>query len=88
MNKVTFDFHHIADVPAFYREFSHQFALDEHFGANLDALWDVVTGGIGLPVEIEFIHLNAAKKRRFGALILLFEAAEEELYGELLFNIN
>ena len=38
-----------------------------------------MTGDIGLPVEIEFTHLNARSKRRFGAIILLFEEAEEEL---------
>ncbi|MDN5679692.1 MAG: barstar family protein [Ewingella sp.] len=87
MNKVVFDFNHIPDLPAFYSEFSRQFGLSESFGANLDALWDEVTGGITLPVEIDFAHLNASRKRRFGALILLFEEAEEELDGELRFNV-
>lgn len=88
MNKVTFDFHHIADAPAFYREFARSFALDESFGANLDALWDAVTGGIELPVEIEFVHMNGAKKRRFDVFILLFEEAEEELNGSLCFSLR
>ena len=87
MNKVSFDFNHIPDLPAFYAEFVRQFELTERFGANLDALWDEVTGGITLPVEIEFINLNASRKRRFGALILLFEEAEEELEGELRLNL-
>lgn len=88
MAKVEFDFEQIQDVLAFYRDFAHKFALGEEFGANLDALWDVVTVDIGLPVEIEFIHLNARSKRRFGAIILLFEEAEEELDGSLRFNIR
>lgn len=88
MNKVVFDFDHIPNLVTFYSEFARQFALNEHFGANLDALWDEVTGGIKLPVEIEFAHLNASRKRRFGALILLFEEAEEELDGELRFNVH
>src|SRR5476649_738187 len=88
MNKVSFDFNHIPDLPAFYAEFVRQFALTESFGANLDALWDEVTGGIALPVEIDFTHLNASRKRRFGALILLFEEAEEELEGKLRFNVQ
>ncbi|QLK59648.1 hypothetical protein GE278_02110 [Enterobacteriaceae bacterium Kacie_13] len=87
MNKVSFDFNHIPDLPAFYAEFARQFSLTESFGANLDALWDEVTGGIALPVEIDFINLNASRKRRFGALILLFEEAEEELEGELRLNL-
>lgn len=87
MNKVSFDFSQIPDVPTFYRQFAQKFALPESFGENLDALWDVVTGDIALPVEIEFVNLTAHKKRRFGALVLLFEEAEEELEGDLRFNI-
>jgi ribonuclease inhibitor len=41
-----------------------------------------VTGGLlPLPLDIEFIHLNDKQRRRFGALILLFDEAEEELEG-------
>ncbi|MFO6299336.1 barstar family protein [Rahnella selenatireducens] len=87
MKKVSFDFNHIPDLPAFYGEFVRQFELTDEFGANLDALWDEVTGGIALPVEIDFLNLNASRKRRFGALILLFEEAEEELEGELRLNL-
>ncbi|MBS0970456.1 hypothetical protein CYR40_00670 [Chimaeribacter arupi] len=88
MGKVVFDFNQIPDLPRFYGEFAREFALGDGFGANLDALWDVVTGRLGLPVEIEFVNLNARKKRRFGALVLLFEEAEEELEGGLRFNIR
>jgi ribonuclease inhibitor len=50
-------------------------------------LWEAVTGGLlPLPLEIEFIHLSDKQRRRFGALILLFDEAEEELEGELRFN--
>lgn len=50
-------------------------------------LWDVVTGSqLPLPLEIEFIHLPDKLRRRFGALILLFDEAEEELEGQLRFN--
>jgi ribonuclease inhibitor len=88
MVRIEFDFNQIPDLPAFYQQFADRFALGEGFGANLDALWDVVTGDISLPVEIEFTNLNARRKRRFGAIILLFEEAEEELEGNLRFNIR
>ncbi|CNH91137.1 putative ribonuclease inhibitor [Yersinia aldovae] len=88
MVKVVFDFDHIPDFPAFYAAFRQKFSLSEEFGANLDALWDVVTGEIALPVEIEFIHFNPRHKRRFGAIVLLFEEAEEELAGSLRFNMT
>ncbi|MCT8156463.1 hypothetical protein H0Z14_26465, partial [Klebsiella aerogenes] len=38
------------------------------------------------PLEIEFVHLDEKQRRRFGALILLFDEAEEELEGQLRFN--
>ena len=54
---------------------------------NLDALWSAVTGGrLPFPLEIEFVHLDEKQRRRFGALILLFDEAEEELEGQLRFN--
>ncbi|WP_413736834.1 hypothetical protein ACL2XP_01570 [Sodalis sp. RH21] len=88
MGKVSFDFNQIPDLPAFYRDFGRQFALAEPCDANLDELWHTVTSRVPLPVEIEFIHLSASKKRRFGALILLFDEAEEELDGRLRFNLR
>lgn len=45
-------------------------------------------GGVPLPLEIEFVHLSEENRRRFGALILLFDEAEEELDGQLRFNIR
>ncbi len=89
MVKVSFDFNQIPDFPAFYHDFGRQFALPEPGDtANLDELWQTVTRRLPLPVEIEFIHLHGAKKRRFGALILLFDEAEEELEGQLRFNLH
>lgn len=41
----------------------------------------VTSGLLPLPLEIEFIHLSDKQRRRFGALILLFDEAEEELEG-------
>ncbi|OTA19271.1 Barstar [Xenorhabdus beddingii] len=87
MKKVEFDFDQIPDLATFYREFKQRFDLGDDFGANLDALWDAVTGGIQLPVEINFIHLTSQKRIRFASLVLLFEEAEEELEGELRFNV-
>ncbi|NHB93004.1 barstar family protein [Photorhabdus cinerea] len=87
MHKVEFDFDRIPDLNMFYQQFSEQFELGDEFGNNLDALWDVVTGGIGLPVEVNFIHFTQQKRRHFASLVLLFEEAEGELEGELSFNI-
>lgn len=89
MNISTFDFHHIASKEDFYRAFSRAFGLLQNTIGDLDALWEVVTaGGIPLPQEIVFTHLSEPARRRFAALILLFEEAEEELGGQLRFNMQ
>jgi len=41
-----------------------------------------------LPLEIEFVNLGSGQRRRYGALILLFDEAEEELDGEFRFNVK
>ncbi|ENA0610954.1 barstar family protein [Enterobacter bugandensis] len=87
MKMYTFDFDEIDSQEAFYREFIRAFDLEPGSVTNLDTLWDVVTGSqLPLPLEIEFIHLPEKLRRRFGALILLFDEAEEELEGQLRFN--
>ena len=88
MNISTFDFQQIASKEDFYRAFSQSFGIAPRAINDLDTLWDVVMrGGLPLPHEIVFTHLSAAERRRFGALILLFEEAEEELEGQLRFNV-
>ena len=87
MKTYTFDFDEIDSQEDFYREFIRVFDLERESVTNLDTLWDVVTGSLlPLPLEIEFIHLPDKLRRRFGALILLFDEAEEELEGQLRFN--
>lgn len=82
MATYTFDFDEIAEQQDFYREFSRTFGLTREKVNNLDSLWEAVTAGLlPLPLEIEFIHLSDNQRRRFGAIILLFDEAEEELEG-------
>ncbi|MBL7637186.1 barstar family protein [Atlantibacter hermannii] len=89
MQIYTFDFDEITDQADFYRDFTQMFGLTKQQVNNLDGLWEVVTEGyLPLPLEIEFVHLSEENRRRFGALILLFDEAEEELEGQLRFNIR
>lgn len=89
MKSYTFDFNHIGNQNDFYREFTRTFSLAEVQIRDLDSLWEAVTNSqLPLPLEIEFIHLDEAQHRRYGALILLFDEAEEELEGMLRFNVR
>lgn len=89
MNIYSFDFDGIDNQSAFFRAFAHRFGLEQEKIRDLDSLWEVVTGGtLPLPLEIEFVHLPERRRRRYGALILLFDEAEEELEGLLRFNVR
>ncbi|ELY4522904.1 barstar family protein [Cronobacter turicensis] len=89
MKSYSFDFSTMASQQDFYRAFAETFGIAPERVDDLDSLWQVVTEeGLPLPLEIVFLHVTAEVKRRFGALILLFEEAEEELEGQLLFNIR
>ncbi|RWR01553.1 hypothetical protein ED28_13780 [[Pantoea] beijingensis] len=89
MRKESFDFNEIVDQAHFFRQFSERFALTRRPVIDLDGLWEAVTESqLPLPVEIEFIHLGTGQRRRYGALMLLFDEAEEELDGQLRFNIR
>ncbi|MEG1212280.1 MAG: barstar family protein [Leclercia sp.] len=89
MNIYTFDFDEIDSQEDFYREFTRTFGLGRDTVTNLDSLWEVVTSNqLPLPLEIEFVHLPEKLRRRFGALILLFDEAEEELEGQIRFNVR
>ncbi|HBM9258261.1 TPA: hypothetical protein L0X66_002613 [Citrobacter freundii] len=89
MNIYTFDFDEIEDQGDFYREFTRTFGLAREKVVDLDSLWEVVIGDVlPLPLEIEFVHLPNKLRRRYGALILLFDEAEEELEGQLRFNVR
>lgn len=89
MKTERFDFNEIVDQSHFFRQFSERFDLEARRISDLEALWEVVTGEeLPMPVEIEFVNLGQGQRRRYGALILLFDEAEEELEGQLRFNIK
>lgn len=89
MNIYTFDFDEIEDQDDFYREFARMFGLAKEKVSDLDSLWDIIMSeALPLPLEIEFVHLADKSRRRYGALILLFDEAEEELEGQLRFNVR
>lgn len=83
MKIVSFNFHNIADVEEFYRQFVVKFAIEMNFGANLDALWDALTGMIELPARVTLRHLAEHKDAaQFDAIIAVMREAEKETDGE------
>lgn len=79
---VRFDFRTIRTTDDFYQQFSDKFQLP-YFGCNTDALWDMLTGGIDLPVILAFEHITARQRRLFSAIIGTCRDAEEEWPGDI-----
>jgi len=89
MRTESFDFDEIVDQAHFFRQFSHRFALTDLTVTDLEGLREVIKAGVlSFPLKIIFIHLGKGQKPRYGALIQLFEEAEEELEGQLRFSIR
>ncbi|GIP24350.1 barstar family protein [Paenibacillus sp. J22TS3] len=84
MHSITLDgrqLHTREDLHAALRE-----ALDlpSHYGNNLDALWDCLTGWVEMPVTIRWVHYEESEKKlgEYSQLVLqLFKEAEEEIPG-------
>lgn len=85
MKKVIFDFSNIGSMSDFYLQFVDIFLLPDWFGNNLDALWEMLTVQINLPVEIVFLHFDK-QSLDFSSLFSLFKDAEEDLDGLLTFT--
>lgn len=52
----------LRSLDGFYDELSRQLSLPEHFGRNLDALWDVLATDIEGPFDIIWQHADVSKK--------------------------
>ncbi len=52
----------IQSLDEFYSEIARKLHLPDHFGRNLDALWDVLTTDVKGPVELVWEDSEASKK--------------------------
>lgn len=88
MKQVIFDFDAINSMEEFYAAAIDKLQLPEYFGNNLDAMWDSLTAGIELPVDIKFINLTVKQLEIFDDMIFLFEDAAINLEEELFFEYS
>ena len=85
---IILDFDNIHSLQAFYSVCKKKLQLPDHFGNNLDALWDCITAYLELPIIINFINLTPYHLKKFQKQIELFRDAEKELDGELTFEYH
>ncbi|AQX06464.1 barstar family protein [Elizabethkingia meningoseptica] len=81
MKEVYIDFSQIGDYEEFYEQLKEKLPLPDYFGDNLDALYDVITGDIELPLHIEFVNLSVDQLETFEDLLETMEDAEENAEG-------
>lgn len=79
MKTIYIDFTDIGDDEDFYTQLKEKIILPEHFGNNLDALSDIITGGLEMPLHLEFVNMTVDQLETFEDLLTTLEDAEEEL---------
>ncbi|KAB1228882.1 MULTISPECIES: barstar family protein [Chryseobacterium] len=79
MKTVYIDFTDIGDYEDFYTQLKEKIQLPEHFGDNLDALFDSITGDVEMPLHIEFVNMTVDQLEIFEDLLTTLEDAEEEV---------
>lgn len=81
MKTVYVDFTDIGDYEDFYIQLKEKIILPDYFGDNLDALFDVITGELEMPVHIEFVNMSVDQLEVFEDLLTTLEDAEGEMEG-------
>jgi ribonuclease inhibitor len=62
MKRCTLNGSVICSLDDLYDQLSRQLSLPEHFGRNLDALWDVLSADVEGPFEIVWMHADESRK--------------------------
>lgn len=78
MKTIYIDFTDIGDYEDFYAQLKEKITLPEHFGDNLDALSDVISGELEMPLHIEFVNMTVDQLETFEDLLLTLEDAEDD----------
>ncbi|MDH6250567.1 ribonuclease inhibitor [Chryseobacterium sp. H1D6B] len=81
MKTIYIDFINIGDYEDFYTQLKEKLTLPDYFGDNLDALSDVISGELEMPLHIEFVNMSVDQLEIFEDLLVTLEDAEEEVEG-------
>lgn len=79
MSTIYIDFTDIGDDEDFYAQLKEKLPLPEYFGDNLDALSDVITGGLEMPLHLEFVNMTVDQLEIFEDLLTTLEDVEDEV---------
>ena len=91
MKEVILDGAQIATLAELHAQLAEQLELPDLYGANLDALWDALTGGISLPLTIRWVNYMVCRNS-LGVdaerVLELLKEAEQELAGLLVIIVE
>lgn len=79
MKTIYIDFTDIGDYEDFYAQLKENLPLPEYFGENLDALADVITGELEMPLHLEFVNMSIDQLEIFEDLLATLEDIEDEM---------
>ncbi|PJJ67706.1 barstar family protein [Chryseobacterium geocarposphaerae] len=79
MHTIYIDFTDIGDYEDFYAQLKEKLPLPEYFGENLDALADVITGELEMPLHLEFVNMSIDQLEIFEDLLATLEDIEDEM---------
>lgn len=79
MKEILINFENLGDYEDFYKELKSKLELPEYFGDNLDALSDVISSGLELPLHLEFVNMSVDQLETFEDLLTTLENVEDEV---------
>lgn len=84
MKEVILDGAQISTLAELHARLAELLELPDHYGANLDALWDALTGWVTLPLTIYWVHYEECSQRlgeKCARVLQVLREAEEEQIG-------
>ena len=78
MNTIYIDFTDLGDYEDFYAQLKEKIKLPDHFGDNLEAFSDVISGELKMPLHLEFVNMSVDQLEIFEDLLTTLEDAEDE----------
>lgn len=79
MKTTYIDFTDIGDYEDFYAQLKEKLPVPKYFGENLDALSDVITGELEMPLHLEFVNMSIDQLEIFEDLLTTLEDIEDEM---------
>ncbi|KAA8783603.1 ribonuclease inhibitor [Paenibacillus sp. 4624] len=82
MNIIQIDGRYLLNRESLHQWLQDKLQLDEHYGHNLDALWDALTGEANMPLTIRWSHFDISREKLgdyADQVVDLMREAEQEI---------